>query len=221
MRISGNVGCTILAEALAHELQVFFKLARVGIGFGRRAFACALQTAKDIAEEAAVEFNLRLSGPPEFNVLETGFVVRQFFAKRFGDSGLPHGRADAFEQLPNFLDVVVENRCTGFVECFLNAVGGDEGIAVAIAADPRAEIYQRRKITFAENESVNFLEGVSKFLVETRQGVEQRHGEIFEPDANFVGDARPAQAYFVGLPKFGDLRLNDRFAFEGFGIGEG
>ena len=162
-----------------------------------------------------------MRGPAEFNVLEARFVVRQFFAKRFGDPSLAHGRADAFEQLPNFLDVVVENRRTGFVECFLNAVRGDEGIAVAIAANPGAEIYQRGKITFAEIESIDLMERVAKFLVEARQGVEQRHGEIFEPDANFVGDARPAQADFVGLPEFGDLRLDDRFAFEGFGIGEG
>ena len=66
---------------------------------------------------------------------------------------------------------------------------------------------------------MHFLEGVAKFLVEARQGIEERHREILEPDADFVGDARLAQADFVGLPELGDFRLNDRLTLEGFGVG--
>ncbi len=96
----------------------------------------------------------------------------------------------------------------------------NEGIAVAIAADPGAETQDQGQIERFDVEIVCGLERFRDFAVEHRQRGEDGDVVIVEAHLHFVVNGGTAGADFVGLPQAGDFSQQQIFDARQFLLGE-
>src|SRR6202034_4090921 len=99
--------------------------------------------------------------------------------------------------------------------------GRDEGIAVAIAADPGAKSKEQRQVRELDVDAIFALERGGDFFVEAGQSLEDGDVVVVEAHADFVGDGGLAAADFVGLPQSGDLRSKRLFKRGELFVGSG
>ena len=102
---------------------------------------------------------------------------------------------------------------------------GDEGVAVAVAADPGAEGDELGEFGRWESRGSSDARGVfggeggGYFGVEDGEGVEEAGLVVVEGHADLVADGGAGAADVVGLPEGGDL--GDEVVLEGFELGLG
>jgi len=100
---------------------------------------------------------------------------------------------------------VVEEKLAREGEGVGGGFGGDEGIAVAVAADPRAEGDDQRDVDAGQRVFVLGLEGDGDLVVEDGDGLEDGFVVIVEGHPDFVADGGAGGADVVGLPEGGNF----------------
>ncbi len=98
----------------------------------------------------------------------------------------------------------------------------DIRVAVAIAADPRAEGEHRRRIHMRF--AVGVGHGFFQIAIDLRHAGEQRRTEVIQPVTNFILDRGPRSPQLLGLPQNLDIladMLFDLLALQGIGVAEG
>ena|ERR1700678_3379608 len=127
----------VAAEAVAYEGEVFLKLPRrpVGVLVFRRP-ASKSQARYQELEELAIQFGGGNQFPARIPFSEFLFIVANPLGNGISDADAACGHAQMAYQTRGFGDVVVDDDMTRHVEGFTGRVGSDEGIAVAVAADP-------------------------------------------------------------------------------------
>ncbi len=99
--------------------------------------------------------------------------------------------------------------------------GRDKGIAVAVAADPRAEAEHLRQSVRLDVEIVGGAQRLGDFAIEAGQRLEDGDVVVVEAHLDFVVDGGPARADFVGLPEAGDLGQDQLFEAREILLGDG
>ncbi len=95
-------------------------------------------------------------------------------------------------------------------QCLARGLGRDERIAVAVAADPRAEPDQARHLDHRVTElvlTVDMRDCPLQMAVINLDRFEQAALKIMQSLLDFVGDGRLAAAHLVGQPEGLDLQL--------------
>jgi hypothetical protein len=84
-------------------------------------------------------------------------------------------------------------------------LGGNEGISVAVAADPGAELEDLGQGEWLDVKTVGGVKGLGDLTVEAGESFKDGDVVVVEAHFDFVVDGGPAGADFVGLPEAGDL----------------
>ena len=144
-----------------------------------------------------------------------------------GDGDLLGGAAELVEEHLQAAAVVGEEQIARHGEGVARGDGVDEGIAVAIAADPGAELDQLREGGEVDGGEVcgaacgrggeRDSECGGDLVVEDGEGAEERGLVVVEGHADLVADGGARGADVVGLPEGGDL--GEEVAFEGVELG--
>ena len=127
------------------------------------------------------------------------------------------GAGELLEDVLQAAAVVGEEQSVGHGEGFAGGLRGDEGIAVAVAADPGAEATSWGRCSCeirALQQAVLGGEGAGDLGVEDGEGVEEAGLVVVERHADLVADGGAGAADVVGLPEGGDL--GDEVVLEGF-----
>ena len=100
-------------------------------------------------------------------------------------------------------------------------LGRDKGIAVAVAADPRAEAQHLRQLVRLDLETVGSAQRLGDLAIKPGQRVKDGNVVVVEAHLDFVVDGGPARAHFVGLPQAGDLGEHQLFEARDILLGDG
>ena len=180
----------------------------------------AAETHHDAADEEAgglvgdAVFEEGLSGVAK--LAEIAVEQHSELGRNSDDAG---GGGELVEDVLQAAAVVGKDEGARHGESFAGDLGSDEGIAVAVAADPGAEAYELRELGESGFDAVLIGEGAGYFGVEDRQGVEDGGLVVVEGHADFVAHRGAGLADFVGLPEGGDL--GDDVLLKGFELGVG
>ena len=136
-----------------------------------------------------------------------------------GDGDELGGAGDVVEDVLQAVAVVREEEVARHGEGLARGGGRDEGIAVAVAADPGAEADELREFGDVGGEAVLVFERAGDFGVEDGQGIEEGGLVVVERHADLVANRGAGLADVVGLPEGGDL--GDDVLLEGFELGVG
>ena len=200
------------AGAQQPKVAVEFIRRRISIRTARIIAGVAQSDAHEIQEMAA---ELRLGNPLSAGrfIAELRFVCRQRRLQFRGARDLMLRRAQFINQPLHFKQIMVKNRRARKLQRVCRGLRRDQRIAVAISADPRAEMQQFGKLLVTQRVAVDFQKGFLNLGVQPRQRFEERHGVKIQAHAHFVNHARFFQAHFVRLPQRSDFRENQRFVF--------
>ncbi len=230
----GEPMALVLFEAVAQDGEVGEELGGAGVGCegsgavdvgrGRGAFAEAGHHAGDeeadaLVGEAADEGVLGGGGAGDADFVEVAVEER---GESWGDGDLLGGAAELLEGVVEAAEVVADDEIAGHGEGGGGGFGGDEGVAVAIAADPGAEGDEQGEVGEGGDGSVGVFLGqrVADFGVEDGDCAEERGPVVIERHAHLVADAGAGGADVVGLPEGGDLGEQGRFERLEFGGGQ-
>ncbi len=229
----GEAVAVVLFEALAEDGEVGEEFGGAGVGGerggagrgGAGAFAEAGHHAGDeeadaLVGEAADEGVLGGGGAGDADLVE---VAVEECGEGGGDGDLLGGAGELLEDVFEAMEVVAEDQIAGHGEGGGGGFGGDEGVAVAVAADPGAEGDEEGEVGEGGDPGFGELlgEGVADFGVEDGDGCEEGGLVVVEGHAHLVADAGAGGADVVGLPEGGDL--GEQGGLEGceFGGGSG
>ena len=194
-RAVGDARAAVGAQARVHQLEVGEQPGRVVVG---RLAVAREQVLEPLADEA----QLAPVGLVEVLVADLGCEGRELalVALDRAQQRVAHGHharrdADRARELAHLDAVARERQAPGAVEPLGHRVRPGLGIAVLVAADPRAEAERRG--------GVRHLRAIGG--EHAGRDVEQRRLEEPQRVTDLVDDARPARAHLVGLPERGDL----------------
>ncbi len=118
------------------------------------------------------------------------------------------------DQPRHFRNVVVDDEVPRDAQRVAGASGRDVRIAIAISANPRAEMQKLGKPRFPGLGAVKIGQRLFQFRVQARHGFKQHHREIVETHVNLVAHRRLLEADLIGLPQGRDFLQNFRFVFQ-------
>ncbi len=116
------------------------------------------------------------------------------------DLGEARGERQFAAKLVQFVEVVGERAGALAPHGFVEHLGGHVRVAVAVAADPRADAQEGRHARPAPA-GVEHAEGVLDLAIEPRQLVEEGVVVIGEAVGDFVDDEQPLLAQEIGAPQ--------------------
>src|SRR5712692_6045797 len=161
-QILAAVGC----QALADQREITFEFAggvvRLGIGKG---FAAVTQPYDHQVQQATIEFS---AGNPRLArrlVAHLSVIVREPRSDGFRNRHLTAGSAELIRSAFQFRDVVGKDRVPGSLQRFTRGAGCDEGIAIAVAADPGPEGEKSGKVAVVDIEIVDLAKRLGEFVV--------------------------------------------------------
>ena len=125
---------------------------------------------------------------------------------------MPPRRTKPVAERFNLVEIFAQDQGSCRLQRAANAIGFDQRVAVAVAANPGAELNQIRQSIFVELQTVDFAERFHDLGINLRQGIEQRKPKVAQAHANFVVDGGFRQAHFVGLPEGSHFRADIVFA---------
>ena len=208
-------------ETFAHQQEVFDKLVRVPIGgqgrerrFQGAGFArCDAQRVAEprahAGREPAVHIKLKMRvelvavrGPG----LHLAQIAVQLVAHACADPDLLRRAGKQPYELFQAALIVREKPQARGADGRERDLWRDERVAVAVAADPRAEPEQHRHLREPAFHAVLAPERVGELAVQGRERREDGNFVIVEAHFGFIGDGRLSAADLVRLPQRGDLR---------------
>ncbi len=176
-------------------------------------FARFLQRALDARleadDEAAVVLELVLRAEDlRLGRVHLRDVGAQALQQRVAHRPLLRAGGEQVDDLVELALVVEQQMAAGQLQRIARDFGRDEGIAVAVAADPRAEAQHLGQLERIDLELVGRAKGRGDFAIELGQRVEDGDVVVVEAHLDFVVNGGPARAHLVGLPEAGDLGEN-------------
>ncbi len=193
-------------QAVAHQAQVVRERRRGGVAApAARLVARGPQAPSYVAQEAPVHLRLRARLGARVQRGDGRGVAGERLAERVGDRHLEGGGGEPLRQLLQLADVVVEDGGAGEREGAAGHLRRHVRVAVAVAADPRAEAQHPRQLARRGAAPVDAAEGVGHLEVQRRQGGDEHPRIVVEPHLHLVGHRRRVAAHLVRLPERGDL----------------
>jgi hypothetical protein len=190
---------TALRQAVRERDEIRAEALRIAIGFARQASG----PRRGLAGQRQMRRGETRVNPGQGATIGLVAAAGRIIAARIrqrADAGIDggmFGRDRQFgAQRVHGVHVEDEHRFAGPPQSGAQAVRGDEGIAVAIAADPAAGPQEARHA---------FSEGAVPALVERRDGGQEDVAQVAERGFHLVGDVQALAAQHAGLPQQRDL----------------
>src|SRR5205085_10133881 len=161
-------GVRVRVAARAHGFaRIVHSLTRGAQSFARsiRSLARGVQAVEDEREEAAIDFFLGATRRLKSHARESLLVLFERRGERDGSARLLRRSAESFVKLSDSREVKIEYAVARHQQRVARAFGRNVGVAVAVAAYPRAEAHDARQFARHQVRAVDIAEGVGHLLV--------------------------------------------------------
>jgi hypothetical protein len=138
------------------------------------------------------------------------YIRAKAFQQRFAHRLLLGAGGEQIDDQIELALVIDQQMAARKLECGAGNIGRDVRIAIAIAADPRAEAQDQGQFVRLDLNAVGCAQSRRDFAIKLGQGLEDGNVVIVEAHLDLVEYSGPARAHLVGLPEscnFGQHQL--------------